>query len=157
MNDIQRFHSVVQVHAFEPFKNAESALDNMNHVSEGEYKNILYEKNFLLKFFIGLVHEDLLLFLEANLPKKKKKYLLGISDSKLGGSIAEQFGARCTFTGVVPDIMRGIRTHFNYLVKDLQHHSSVKAQLALGHSYSRSKVNAVYYMGIYDFTFFEIF
>lgn len=122
-NDLQRFHSVVQVHAFEPFKNTEAALENCNSVSE------------------GLVHADLLNFLESNLPKKKKKILLGVADSKIGASICENIpGLKCTFTGVVPEIIRGIRTHFAYLAKDLPHHSLPKAQLSLGHSYSRSKV-----------------
>lgn len=123
IGDIQRFNSIVQVHAFEPFKNTEAALENCNMISE------------------GLVHSDLLLFLEANLPKKKKKFLLGVGDSRLGQSICEQIhGLRCTFTGVVPEIVRGIRSHFTSLMKNLPHHSLEKAQLSLGHSYSRGKV-----------------
>ncbi|KAI1724044.1 snoRNA binding domain, fibrillarin domain-containing protein [Ditylenchus destructor] len=121
--DIQRFNSIVQVHAFEPFKNTEAALENCNMISE------------------GLVHPDLLNFLDANLPKKKKKVLLGLADSRLGQSIGDQIpGLRCTFTGVVPEIVRGIRTHFAALSKNLPHHSLAKAQLSLGHSYSRGKV-----------------
>jgi len=36
--------------------------------------------------------------------------------------------------------LRGIRAHFVHLSKELPHHSLNKAQLSLGHSYSRSKV-----------------
>lgn len=75
------------------------------------------------------------------MPKKKKKVTLGVSDSKLSGSISEQIeGIKCPSTGVVPEILRGIRVHFAYLAKDLPHHSLAKAQLSLGHSYSRGKV-----------------
>jgi len=120
--DVQRFASIVHVHAFEPFKNVEAALENANCVAE------------------GTVHEDLHNFLDANLPKKRKKVLLGVGDSRIGSSIAEQLGVKCAFTGVIPEVIRGIRVHFNYLVKDLAHHSLNKAELSLGHSYSRSKV-----------------
>ncbi|TKR86798.1 hypothetical protein L596_011316 [Steinernema carpocapsae] len=47
---------------------------------------------------------------------------------------------KIVFTGVVPEIVRGVRVHFAHLAKDLPHHSLSKAQLSLGHSYSRSKV-----------------
>lgn len=84
---------------------------------------------------------DLLNFLESNLPKKKKNVLLGVGDSKLGLSIGEAIPKlRCAFTGVIPEIIRGIRTHFDYLAKDLGTHSIHKSQLSLGHSFSRSKV-----------------
>lgn len=121
---MQRFSSIVKLLAFEPFKNTEAALDNINQVSE------------------GLVHPDLLNFLESNLPKKKKKVTLGVLDSKLASSISEQIdGIKCPFSGVVPEILRGIRNHFAHLSKGLPHHSLAKAQLSLGHSYSRSKVS----------------
>jgi nucleolar protein 56 len=42
--------------------------------------------------------------------------------------------------GVVPEILRGIRTHFDKLVKGLTEKKSSKAQLGLGHAYSRAKV-----------------
>ena len=42
--------------------------------------------------------------------------------------------------GVVPEILRGIRAHFAKLVKGLTEKNSSKAQLGLGHSYSRAKV-----------------
>jgi RNA processing factor Prp31 len=86
------------------------------------------------------LHQDLTNFLEENLPKKKKKVLLGCSDNKLASAIVETLGVQAAYTGVVPEIMRGIRMHFAVLAKDLPHHSLSKAQLSLGHSYSRSKV-----------------
>lgn len=87
-----------------------------------------------------MVNDDLLNFLESNLPKKKKKFILGVGNDKLASSVYEKAGIRCAFTGVVPEIIRGVRTHFAQLIKGLPHHSFTKAQLALGHSYSRSKV-----------------
>lgn len=79
--------------------------------------------------------------MESNLPKKKKNVLLGVGDSKLGLSIGELIPKlKCAFTGVVPEIIRGIRTHFDYLAKELASHSVHKSQLSLGHTFSRSKV-----------------
>ncbi|EJW83355.1 nucleolar protein 5A [Wuchereria bancrofti] len=112
--DLQRFRSIVKVGAFEPFKNTESSLENCNSLSEGH------------------LHPDLLNFLEANLPRKKRR---------LASAISEQItGIKCQISGVVPELMRGIRIHFEHLVKDLPHHSLSKAQLSLGHGYSRKKV-----------------
>lgn len=86
------------------------------------------------------MHQDLVNFLDEQLPKKKKKVLLGLGDGKLAASAAETLGVRAAYTGVVPEILRGIRMHFASLAKDLPHHSLSKAQLSLGHSYSRAKV-----------------
>lgn len=63
-----------------------------------------------------------------------------MGDAKLAGAVVETLGVRVTHTGVVPEILRGIRMHFGSLAKELPHHSLSKAQLSLGHSYSRSKV-----------------
>lgn len=90
----------------------------------------------------GLVHHDLLTFLESNLPKKKKKrVVLGVADSKLASAISESIeGIKCPYSGVVPEIMRGVRIHFQRLAQELPHHSLSKAQLSLAHSYSRCRV-----------------
>ncbi|VDD85178.1 unnamed protein product, partial [Enterobius vermicularis] len=124
VSDVQRFCSVVKLEAFEPFKNTEAALENCNAISE------------------GLVHHDLLTFLESNLPKKKKKrVVLGVADSKLASAISESIeGIKCPYSGVVPEIMRGVRIHFQRLAQELPHHSLSKAQLSLAHSYSRCRV-----------------
>lgn len=123
LTDPQRFSSLVQIHAFEPFRNTEAALENMNCVSE------------------GLAHPDLINFLEAQLPKKKKKALLGLGDNKVASAISEQIpGLKLQHTGIVPEILRGTRMHFKHLSKTLPNKALDKAQLSLGHSYSRSKV-----------------
>ncbi len=120
--DAAAFQSVVSLVAFQPFKTAADALENVNAVSE------------------GVATEGLKVFLQANLPKKMKKVTLGVSDSKLGGVIAEELGVKVSHIGVVPEIVRGVRAHFGKLVKGLSKEISNKAQLGLGHSYSRAKV-----------------
>lgn len=122
--DFNKFKSLVHLIAFFPFRTAVNALENMNCLTE------------------GVVHDDLQTFLETNLPKstKKSKVILGVGDSKLGMTVQESMGISCQHTGVVPEVCRGVRLHFYKLVKGLSDVSSSKAQLGLGHSYSRSKV-----------------
>ncbi|XP_013779161.1 nucleolar protein 56-like [Limulus polyphemus] len=124
MLDVSKFKTIVQLVAFSPFKNAANALDNINSISE------------------GLMHEDLQLFLETNVPKgkKKEKVILGVGDVKISAAIQETLGISCQYSGVVPEILRGIRLHFHNLIKGLTQQSASTAQLGLGHSYSRAKV-----------------
>lgn len=61
-------------------------------------------------------------------------------EPKLAASITEALGTQCLHTGVIPEIVRGIRFHFHNLVKGFTLQTSGKAQLGLGHSYSRAKV-----------------
>ncbi|OXB52511.1 UNVERIFIED_CONTAM: hypothetical protein H355_006538, partial [Colinus virginianus] len=88
----------------------------------------------------GVLHEDLRLLLETAMPAKKKKALLGVADAKIGAAVLEELGYQCQTGGVVAEILRGIRLHFHALVKGLTAQSASKAQLGLGHSYSRAKV-----------------
>uniref|UniRef100_V9KQ34 Nucleolar protein 56 n=1 Tax=Callorhinchus milii TaxID=7868 RepID=V9KQ34_CALMI len=121
---IGKFNNIVKLVAFSPFKSAQSALDNMNAVSE------------------GIVHEDLKLLLETSLPasSKKRKVTLGVADTKLGAALQEDLGIQCQTGGVVVELLRGVRLHFHTLVQGLTAVSAAKAQLGLGHSYSRAKV-----------------
>merc|ERR1712141_503351 len=122
-NDVSAFNSVVSLAAFNPFKSAVDALTNANSISE------------------GIPTDDLRNFITSNLPKKLKKFVLGVSDPKLGGALSEQLnGLKVSHIGVVPEILRGIRAHFAKLVKSLTEKNSSKAQLGLGHAYSRAKV-----------------
>ncbi|XP_060635456.2 nucleolar protein 56 [Anolis sagrei] len=120
--NLGKFLTLVKLVAFSPFKSAQSALENINAISE------------------GILHEDLRLLLETNLPAKKKKVLVGVSDAKIGAAIQEELGYQCQTGGVVAEIVRGIRLHFHGLIKGLTAQSASKAQLGLGHSYSRAKV-----------------
>merc|ERR1712128_197120 len=65
--------------------------------------------------------------------------VLGVSDSKLSGSLGDM-GIKCSHIGVIPEVIRGIRLHFPKLVKGFNAVSSDKSQLGLSHSYSRCKV-----------------
>jgi len=122
VTDISAFNSVVTLQSFQPFKNAEDALANINAVSE------------------GLCSDQLKFFLQSNMPKKLKKVTLGVLDPKLGAAVSESIGVKVSHYGVVPEIVRGIRLHFAKLVKGMSAEASTKSQLGLGHAYSRCKV-----------------
>jgi len=122
ITDISAFNSVISFQAFNPFKNAEDALANINAVSE------------------GLCSDQLKFFLQANMPKKAKKVTMGVLDPKLGAAVSETIGVKVSHIGVVPEIIRGIRLHFAKLVKGMSPEVGSKAQLGLGHAYSRCKV-----------------
>lgn len=109
-------------------RGAAQALENANDVSE------------------GILSEYLSSVLEVNLPKvgKKKKITLGVADKNLAGSIKAAYpGVECE-TGdtseVVQNILRGIRQHAPKLLKQLHDGDVERAQLGLGHAYSRARV-----------------
>ena len=56
-----------------------------------------------------MLHEDLRLFVETNVPKSKKKHkvTLGVCDARIGAAITEELGTTCQHVGVVPEIIRG--------------------------------------------------
>lgn len=57
-----------------------------------------------------MVHADLKLFLETNLPLSgKKKAVLGVSDAKIGAALQEEFNLSIQTSGVVAEIGRGER------------------------------------------------
>ena len=94
----------------------------------------------------GIASEFLLSILEINLPQasKKNKITLGVADKNIAGAIKGAFpGLECE-TGdtspVVEDMLRGIRQHAHKLLKQLQEGDEERAQLGLGHAYSRSRV-----------------
>ena len=77
-------------------------------------------------------------FLQTMLPKKVGK--LGVADNRIAASISEDLDLECEFGGVVAEIIRGIRFHFPKFIEALTAKNCEKAQLGLGHSYSRCKV-----------------
>lgn len=130
--DLARFGKLVQLAAFAPFQNAGQALQNANDVSEGILSDYLHT------------------VLEGSLPKagkkekKKGSTTLGVSDRSLAGSIRAAFpGVECE-TGetseLVADLLRGLRLHAEKLLATLQAGDISRAQLGLGHAYSRAKV-----------------
>lgn len=59
-----------------------------------------------------MVHADLKLFLETNLPLSgKKKAVLGVSDAKIGAALQEEFTISIQTGGVVAEIGRGEERH----------------------------------------------
>ena len=124
-NDLGKFSKMVELVSFAPFKGAAQALENANDISE------------------GLMSDYLKSVLELNLPKSsaKNKLSLGISDKNLGPSIKESFPyVDCFSNEMAQDFLRGIRVHGAKLFKDLQEGDIERAQLGLGHAFSRAKV-----------------
>ncbi|KAJ1292280.1 hypothetical protein BS78_02G380000 [Paspalum vaginatum] len=124
--DLQRFGKAVKLAGFSPFSSAVDALNQCNAVSE------------------GIMTDELRSFLELNLPKvkegKKAKYSLGVMEPKVGSHISEVTGIPCQSNEFVQELLRGVRLHFDQFVDQLKASDLEKAQLGLGHSYSRAKV-----------------
>ncbi|CAN6176532.1 unnamed protein product [Urochloa humidicola] len=124
--DLQRFGKAVKLAGFSPFSSAADALDQCNAISE------------------GIMTDELRNFLELNLPKvkegKKAKYSLGVMEPKVGSHISEVTGIPCQSNEFVQELLRGVRLHFNQFINQLKESDLEKAQLGLGHSYSRAKV-----------------
>ncbi|RUS14282.1 hypothetical protein BC937DRAFT_94057 [Endogone sp. FLAS-F59071] len=122
--DLARFGKMIKLKSFAPFKSAAHALENANDVSE------------------GVVNDHLKAFLEMNLPKpsKKVKVELGVSERNLAGSIKAVLGYDCQTNDMVQELVRGIRLHADKLLRQLKEGDLERAQLGLGHSYSRAKV-----------------
>jgi len=118
--DAKKFGKIMQLHAWTPFRDAEDALNQTNAVAG------------------GTPTEELVNFLEMNLPKKKKSYQLGVYDPELGKALADQFPI--THGQSVKELLRGCRMHFNRLVKDLSENDLDKARLGLGHAFSRHRM-----------------
>lgn len=80
--------------------------------------------------------------LELNLPKHSKKspVILGVSEKNLAGSIVAALSIECDTSEKSLELIRGVRLHAEKLLKGLETGDVSKAQLGLGHSYSRAKV-----------------
>ncbi|KAI7727423.1 hypothetical protein M8C21_020428 [Ambrosia artemisiifolia] len=126
VTDLNRFGKVVKLAAFNPFESALDALNQCNAVSEGQ------------------MTDELRNFLELSLPKvkegKKPKFSLGVADPKIGSHIYEETKIPCQSNEFVLELIRGIRLHFDRFIENLKPGDLEKAQLGLGHSYSRAKV-----------------
>ena len=58
-------------------------------------------------------------FLEANMPAKKRaKTTIGIEDGRLAEVVQKQLGILYQSTGIVSELLRGIRLHFHKFVSD---------------------------------------
>ena len=96
----------------------------------------------MVDWFVGILNDYLLSLLELNLskPSKKSSVTLGVSDHNLAKSIRTALKINCEVSDASQELIRGIRLHASKLLKGLQSDDLVKAQLGLGHAYSRSKL-----------------
>ncbi|KAI9892650.1 MAG: snoRNP complex protein nop56 [Vezdaea aestivalis] len=126
--DLSKFGKMVQVVSFVPFEGAAQSLEVANEISE------------------GVCGDFLTLVIESNIPTnaKKDKVVLGVAEKNLAGSIKEIFpGIKCETSDtseIVQDLLRGLRQHSPKLLKQLQDGDMERAQLGLGHAYSRGRV-----------------
>jgi nucleolar protein 56 len=90
----------------------------------------------------GILNDHLRNLLELNLSKtsKKSQVTLAVADPVLGKSIKDALGFQIDVSEASQNLIRGIRLHAPKLLKGLQTDDLKKAQLGLGHSYSRSKL-----------------
>lgn len=124
ITDFAKFQKMIKLKSFAPFRSAAHALENAMDISE------------------GIMNDHLKAFLEMNLAKagKKSKVVLGVCDANLGGSIKEVLEYDCQVNDLVREMVRGIRLHAEKLLSQLKDGDIGRAQLGLGHAYSRSKV-----------------
>ncbi|EIW81149.1 Nop-domain-containing protein [Coniophora puteana RWD-64-598 SS2] len=124
IDDLSKFAKMVTLVSFSPFKSAADALENINDVSE------------------GLITEHLRSILELNLSKSQKasKISLAVFDSGLASNIKDTLNIGCDTSEISQTIIRGIRQHAAKLLTGLEANDLSKAQLGLGHSYSRAKL-----------------
>merc|ERR1711990_1100614 len=124
--DLKRFGKTVKLMSFLPFKSAENALECQNAGSE------------------GFLHDYLSNFVSTTLPTaksgKKSKFVLGVSDHKIGNAIQETLGISCICDDLSNELLRGIRLHIASFVDGLENKDLDRAQLGLAHAYSRSRV-----------------
>jgi nucleolar protein 56 len=105
---------------------------------------LLFDWSFFSTIFPGVVNEHLQSLLELNLSKPSKKskssVLLGVLDPVLGGNIKSSLSIPCIANATSNALLRGVRLHAAKLLKGLEANDITKAQLGLGHSYSRAKL-----------------
>lgn len=97
-------------------------MENVLQISEGVLTPLLRE------------------FLQTSYPKGGTDNVLGVSEEKLGVSIQENMGIACEKNARIMELLRGVRMHFAGFINVFEEGDVEKAQLGLGHSYSRSKV-----------------
>merc|ERR1711957_382310 len=124
--EMKRFGKIMRLASFLPFTSAENALLCQNEISE------------------GVLPEIALNFLSTSLPKvkagKKAKFVLGVSDPKIGNAISESLSIPWERNDLTLELFRGVRLHFASFIDGLKATDLEKAQLGLAHSYSRSRV-----------------
>ena len=61
--------------------------------------------------------------------KKKRKFQLGVAESKMGNSTQEETGIPCVCNALTGEVLRGIRMHATRFMKDLQESDMNKVAL----------------------------
>ena len=117
--NIERFSKMIKLAAFQPFKTAEEALENISCISKNTVSETL--KNFLITN------------LPATKSSKKQKFLLGIAEPMLGSKIFAETGITASFNESIEELIRGIRTHLPKLLKKLSDEDMTRASLGLAH------------------------
>eukprot|EP00030_Apusomonadida_sp_AF-17_P000390 a174404_1229.p1 GENE.a174404_1229~~a174404_1229.p1 ORF type:complete len:569 (-),score=324.57 a174404_1229:25-1701(-) len=121
--DLAKFGRVVRMVGFVPFTSAESSLENAHDISDSVVNALLKD------------------FLETMTAKAKAgSFELGVADPTLGGAIQDATGIKCVYNVTVRELLRGVRSHFDKYIPELRAGDIDKAQLGLGHAYSRSKI-----------------
>ncbi|CAH8607572.1 unnamed protein product [Heterobilharzia americana] len=126
LNDEEHFMNAFKLHVFVPFSSSASALQNCNGISE------------------GIVPQELKAFIEENLPASSN-VLLCVAERKLAEAIkAPEIGLSeniaCSSESILHEVYRALRFYFPKYIKEFSHFDESKAQIGLGHSYSRAKV-----------------
>ena len=125
IDDLPSFGKMVKLVSFSPFKSAPEALQGALDISE------------------GVVDDHLRSLLTLNLRpegKKVKGIELGVADRNLATSIVGELGIPCDTGETSQELIRGVRMHAEKMLKGMTEGDLARAQLGLGHSYSRSKV-----------------
>lgn len=162
--DMNRFGRVVKLIAFVPFKSAADALEQVNAVSEATMTDEL--KSFLELNLPKVSRADnlpgpqplghpavmatagwdmrpcivtvrmLQQVKKDKEDKKKKKFQLGVAESKMGNSIQEETGIPCVCNDFTGEVLRGIRMHATRFMKDLEESdmNKVSSSAAILHS-----------------------
>ena len=72
----------------------------------------------------GILPECAVNFLSTSLPKvkegKKAKFVLGVSEPKIGNAISETLSIPCMCNDLTLELFRGIRLHFHNFIEVLQ-------------------------------------
>jgi nucleolar protein 56 len=94
---------MVSLVAYQPFKTAEEALENIMGTIEVKVSSTL--KNFLTTH------------LPATKSSKKQKFALGITEPKLGKELFEATGITASWNETIVELNRGIRQHLQKILK----------------------------------------
>jgi len=116
-----KFKKDVKLRSFQAYVDAKECLENSQALIDGQMTELLEE------------------FLEKNNVHQEKDLELGVQCPLLGASIKEKLDVAVTHTGVIPKLVRGIKTFLEqYLNMDGKRR--LHAERGLGHAISRGKV-----------------